>query len=127
VAERARQLASEKGPRFEPRFVRAFVETLRAIPVEFPGFALETALSAWPEVTGRYPAGVWCWENAPPACTRPCAERCRTGDHIVYAIAREHEAVLVTNDRKLREQAELDCYEPGAMSLSEFCRRAALP
>ena len=119
IAERARQLRVSKGPDYDASVPARFVEQLEQLGVAFPPFDTGTALVAWPETAGRFPDDRWRWEDAPTGSKRPCGQKCRTGDHIVYAIARAHSAVLVTDDRDLLLQVSADGYQPGAVKLSE--------
>lgn len=115
VAERARQIKVEQGARFNPARLRSFLED-EDLRIEVPVFDREVALGAWLAVVGRFSNDQWRGgEQAQEQ--RPCAERCRLGDHIVFAFAVAHGALLVTGDGGLLEQVERDKAKPGCIHL----------
>jgi hypothetical protein len=117
VAEKLRQMKRARGERLDMVRVRGFLADpdlkLRIMP-----FGRETATGSWLEVVGNFTDEQWRWEHLPKQYTqRPCAQRCRSGDHIVYATARTHGALLVTEDDGLIKQVQEDGYEPGAIAI----------
>ncbi len=75
------------------------------------------------EVGGRFEDGHWSWQRRPLPRNRadqPCAERCRAADRAIDATARQHQALLVTEDQVLAAEAARDGYRPGAVSASEL-------
>jgi hypothetical protein len=117
VAEKLRQMKRDKGAKFDMSRVQLFLSDpdlkLRVMP-----FSLETATDSWLEVVGDFTEDNWSWERLPNQYTpRPCAQRCRSGDHIVYAIARAHRALLVTQDQGLITQVMQDGYVPGTADI----------
>lgn len=122
VAERARQLRAEKGDAFRVSDIRAFLDS-PDLGLEVVGFDREVALNGWLAVTGGFRNQDWEWEERPVPRKRseqPCAERCRTGDHMVYAVARSQDALLVTEDKMLLAQVARDGMPPGAIKTSEL-------
>ncbi len=115
VAEKLRQMKRDKGALFSMARVRAFLldQDIRLWVVPF---GLETATDAWLEVVGNFRDDEWRWEGLSQEYTeRPCVQRCRSGDHIVYATARMHRALLVTQDSGLIDQVRRDAYVPGVV------------
>jgi len=114
VAETVRQLSAAKGAAFSDKPIRRFLAhpdlALEVVPLD-----VEVAVTAWRTVTDPI-ASTWRWEDLPRSTQRPCAERCRTGDYQIYAVARHRGALLVTDDRGLRAQVKRDGYQPGAVS-----------
>lgn len=104
IAERARQLRSQLGERFDPQLIRAFLFDPE-LNLRLADFTTETTLRGWLAVTTELP-GPWGWEGLPLPPNRPCAQRCRSGDYFVAAIAASHDAVLVTDDHNLRQQMQ---------------------
>lgn len=129
IAERVRQFKVELGSSFDPNKVHRFVGYLRdTLGVEFPCFTEDAAINGWAVVAGNFSSDEWSWENAPldrllsKQRSSPCAERCRTADHMIYAIARARGALLVTNDKGLKGQVNHDGYVPGAITVTELQR-----
>jgi hypothetical protein len=122
VAERARQLKAEKGDGFKVSYIKAFLDS-PDLGLEVVGFNREVALNEWLAITGGFRNEDWGWEHRPVPQTRneqPCAERCRVGDHMVYAVARSQNALLVTGDETLLAQVARDGIHPGAIKTSEL-------
>lgn len=119
VAERCRQLKVKR----KDKFKRSLIESFLANPdlkVEVLAFDQETALSSWLDVVGRFSDKEWDWKGQPPEKPRPCAERCRTGDHIVHALALTHGALLVTDDKGLLKQVVADRAYLGAIDVNQL-------
>ena len=127
VAERVRQLRIKYGNEFDPSMIRREFLNAKTLDLFVAPFDEDVALLGWVEVTGRFTDEEWSWENHPlkrSSKNLPCAERCRSGDHAIYATASAHRALLVTNDDGLLEQVKRDGYLPGAVS--KECLRARL-
>ncbi len=115
VAEKVRQMRLDMGEAFNMAKVRGFLSD-PDLKLEVKPFNRNTAIGSWQELVGPFSNEEWRWEHLPAEYVpRPCAERCRTGDHIVYAIARAHGALLVTDDRGLVAQVQTDAYRPGVV------------
>lgn len=123
VAEKARISQAERASEFRVSLLEAFLRAPN-LGLEVVPFDSSVALGGWlaatnhPEVSGR-----WSWQTNPIPQHRleqPCGERCRTGDYIVYALARHHQAVLVTEDRALLNQVQHHAYHPGACRIREL-------
>ena len=119
VAERGRQLKIEYGEEFDSSVIETWLNKL-SIKAEVLAFDQEVALGKWLDVVGRFQNSEWSWTGQPLSEKRPCAERCRTGDHIVYALALTHGALLVTGDEGLLEQVAADGAYPGAIDVYQF-------
>ncbi len=104
IAERVRQLRSQMGLRFDPQVIRAFLSDAE-LNLRLAEFNADAALTGWLAVTSDLP-GLWGWEGLTHAVERPCAQRCRSGDYFVAAIAASHGAILVTDDHGLRQQMQ---------------------
>ncbi|MDS4060272.1 MAG: hypothetical protein RKP73_17135 [Candidatus Contendobacter sp.] len=119
VAERSRQLKAEMGDKFKRSSVKSFLSD-EDLKLEVASFDEKVALGGWLNVVGRFTNLEWDWKRQPPEKPRPCAERCRTGDHIVYALALTHGALLVTGDGGLLKQVAADGTYPGAIHTNQF-------
>ncbi|MDG4594583.1 MAG: hypothetical protein P9F75_02640 [Candidatus Contendobacter sp.] len=124
VAERSRQLKMQYGTRFNRSLIEGFLADPE-LELELLAFDRDVALSGWLDVVERFQDNEWRWEEQPTSKPRPCAERCRTGDHIVYALALAHRALLVTGDKPLLRQVAADGAYPGAIGVDRL--RALLP
>jgi len=131
IAERLRQLMVEYGSGFQFSKVRYFLEGLKKHKIEIVAFDIdvvfreEEIISDWLKVVGQFEDKEWDWAKRPLPKIRkdqPCAQRCRTGDHIVYAIALRHSALLVTKDDPLLNQVLKDGTYPGAIHAEELER-----
>lgn len=129
VAERSRQLKLKYGETFKLSEIRDFLQD-PDIAIELAGFD-DTVMrleenklqSDWLKVVGQFEDREWDWrKRALPKIRedQPCAQRCRTGDHIVYAIALRHSALLVTKDDQLLNQILKDGVYPGAIHAEEL-------
>lgn len=119
VAERIRQLKAEKGDKFNRSWIEDFLSD-EDLKLQVLPFDQEVALGGWLDVVGRFSDKAWSWKTQPPEKPRPCAERCRTGDHIVYALALTHGALLVTDDKELLWQVAANCSFPGAIEVDRL-------
>jgi len=130
VAERSRQLKLERGNKFDLSKIRGFLDDSE-IKSELVGFDREIVMrlegnklqSDWLKVVSQFGDQEWAWEKRPlpkENKDQPCAQRCRTGDHIVYAIALRHGALLVTEDKQLLAQVLKDGAYPGAIRAKEL-------
>lgn len=119
VAERSRQLKAEKGDKFNRSWIEDFLSD-EDLKLQVLPFDQEVALGGWLDVVGRFSDKAWSWKTQPPEKPRPCAERCRTGDHIVYALALTHGALLVTGDGGLLKQVAADGTYPGAIDVAQL-------
>jgi hypothetical protein len=131
VAERSRQLKLKYGEKFKLSEIRDFLQDAD-IAIELVGFD-DTVMrleqnklqSDWLKVVGQFEDNEWAWEKRllpKENKDEPCAQRCRTGDHIVYAIALRHSALLVTEDKQLLDQVLKDGTYPGAIRAKELKR-----
>ena len=118
VAERVRQLAVSYGSEFKPELISAFLDD-ESTALEIVPFSAATSLHAWRLATSKLSQS-WDWKDGTETTKRPCAERCRSGDYLVYACAIEHHALLVTEDKVLAKQAKSDGRLPGIVSMSQL-------
>lgn len=107
VAESVRQLKVAYQDRFNVNMIRSFLR-MPEYGLEVVAFDEEVTLDSWLAVTGRFSEVEW--ER----------ERCRTGDHMIYALARSRNALLVTGDKPLRKQIAKDGVYPGAIETNEL-------
>jgi predicted nucleic acid-binding protein len=120
VAEKLRHMRQRMGANFRMSLVESFLSD-QDLRLRVVSFSLKTATDAWLGVVKNFTDDEWRWERLPKEYTpRPCAQRCRTGDHIVYAVAREHRALLVTRDDGFIAQVQRDVYLPGAVHIQEL-------
>lgn len=119
VAERSRQLKMQYGTKFNRSLIEGFLADPE-LGLELLAFDRDVALSGWLDVVGRFSDKEWGWKTQPSEKPRPCAERCRTGDHIVYALALTHGALLVTGDGGLLKQVAADGAYPGAIDVDQL-------
>lgn len=118
VAERGRQLKIEYGEEFDSSMIETWLKK-PSIKAEVLAFDQEVALGGWLDVVGRFQNSEWSWTGQPLSEKRPCAERCRTGDHIIHALALTHGALLVTNDKGLLSVAA-NCSFLGAIEVEQL-------
>ena len=121
VAERVRQLKVEHGENFRLSLVMGFLKK-PDLKLELSPFDESVALNGWLDVVGRFQDSEWDWKGRKTLDSQPCAERCRVGDHIIYAVARAHKALLVTEDDGLLKQVGANGIAPGAVHARELKR-----
>ena len=129
VAEKTRDLKAIHGPDFRLEEIEGFLQD-DELDLNIVAFDENVSLNGWLEVTERLGPKGWKWEKRDLPKVRkeqPCAERCRSGDYIVYAIARTHKALLVTEDKELREQVERDGTYPGVITARELAKFVGFP
>lgn len=117
VAERVRQLSERYGDGFEPSLIAAFLDD-ETTSLEVVPFSRDVSVGAWRKATAKL-SRPWDWKGGQDPTERPCAERCRSGDYIVYATAIAHGAVLVTDDTAFAEQAARGDLIPGVASMAD--------
>jgi len=124
IAEHARQLMARRGRTPE----EAVIELKTYLDDDDNGltvgdFNSAVALYGWVKVTGHFDEQIWKWQKRPVPKSRseqPCGERCRVGDHAIYATALTHGALLVTSDKSLIDQVQGENTYPGAVYLEDF-------
>lgn len=126
VAEIARRYKVRHGEQYDPTLTHIlFVLKDKELRLKVIPFGNKLALNVWPAVTGKFAQDDWAWGWGKRPCPKkprhpPCAERCRTGDHLIYALARSRNALLVTGDKPLLREVAQD--DPGALSTCELKR-----
>lgn len=128
VSERVRQLKEEfdrSERKFDVEMVKGFLQDPR-LRLEITAYDHEIALGAWVDLAAGLPDQVWkpYFEIKKTLDRRPCGERCRAGDHLIQATARQHQAILVTNDDVLYQHAAR--LQPGVVREVELRRRLQL-
>lgn len=113
VAEQVRHWISQRSAPFDATQFESFLENYTVVT-----FDLEAVLHPWHEVVSilQSSSEPWHYRDVPFRQNRneACAHVCQWPDHTIHAIARQHKALLVTDDKALANR--MTGYQPGTVS-----------